>query len=573
MRSKLCLLSFAAICLFFSIATDAQSYAITNARIVTVSGATIEKGTVVVRNGLIDAVGANLKAPADAQVFDATGLTVYPGFIDSLTNLGTPAPQAGGQGGGGGGGGGGFAAQIAAQQQQQQLQQQSITNYPLGLRPERDVLDEVRATEATFETARNAGFTTVVTTGRGGIFNGQSVVINLAGDNVSSMVVKAPFAQHFTFTTVGGGVYPASLLGTFSALRQMLLDAQRLQDMQRAYAADPKGMPRPPVDRSLEALIPVVARQIPIVFNANNENEIVRVLDLIKELNIRGIIAGGQEAWKVAGRLKEQNVPVLLSLNFPKRTAAASPDADPDSLETLNLRAETPRGAARLAQAGVKFGFQSGGMTSLADFFTNAAKTTENGLTKDAAIRAMTLGAAEVLGIDNRTGSIEPGKIANLTLVRGDLLARDKFVPQVVIDGKVFEIREPVRPAGGRGNQGGTPGPGAPGAGAAPPADVPNIAGSYAITIEIPGQPTGATLTFVQQGNTFTGQLVSSSFGTSPIRDGKVAADGFSFTTVVELGGQTIQVTATGRVTGNAISGTMDSTAGSAGFSGTKNPN
>ncbi|MBK9153638.1 MAG: amidohydrolase family protein [Chloracidobacterium sp.] len=567
MKLRIFLFALAAIGAVFAGESAAQSYAITNAKIVTVSGATIDRGTIVVRDGLIQAVGANLQPPADARVFDATGLTVYPGLIDTLTNLGTPAPQTGGQGGGGGGGGGGFLAQIAAQQQQQQLQQQSITSYPVGLRPERDVLEEVRATESTFETARNAGFTTVVTTGRGGIFNGQSVIINLAGDSVSSMVVKAPFAQHFTFTTIGGGVYPASLLGTFSALRQMLLDAQRLQEMQKAYAADPKGMPRPPVDRSLEALIPVVNRQVPIVFNANSENEIVRVLDLIKEMNIRGIIAGGTEAWKVAGRLKEQNVPVLLSLNFPKRTAAASPDADPESLEVLRLRAETPKGAGRLAQAGVKFGFQSGGMTTLADFFANAAKTTENGLSRDAAIRAMTLGAAEVLGIDNRTGSIEPGKIANLTLVKGDLFARDKFVPQVVIDGKVFEIREPVRPAGGRGNQGGAPGAGAPPAG-----NVPNVAGSYAITIDIPGQPTPATLTFIQQGNTFTGQLVSASFGTSQIRDGRVSADGFSFSTVVEFGGQTIQVNASGRVTGSAINGTMDSTAGTAGFSGTKNP-
>jgi len=568
MRSRIFLLALVAIGAIFTMDAAAQSYAITNARIVTVSGATIDRGTVVVRDGLIQAVGANVSPPADAQVFDATGLTIYPGLIDTLTNLGTPAPQTGGQGGGpgGGGGGGGFLAQIAAQQQQQQLQRQSITNYPVGLRPERDVLEEVRATEATFETARNAGFTTVVTTGRGGIFNGQSVIINLAGDNVSSMVVKAPFAQHFTFTTIGGGVYPASLLGTFSALRQMLFDAQRLQEMQKAYAADPKGMPRPPVDRSLEALIPVVNRQVPIVFNANSENEIVRVLDLIKEMNIRGIVAGGQEAWKVAGRLKEQNVPVLLSLNFPKRTAAASPDADPESLEVLRLRAETPKGAGRLAQAGVKFGFQSGGMTTLADFFANAAKTTDNGLSRDAAIRAMTLGAAEVLGIDNRTGSIEPGKIANLTLVRGDLFARDKFVPKVVIDGRVFDIREPARPAGGRGN------PGAPGAGAPPAGNVPNVAGTYAITIEIPGQPTPATLTIIQQGNTFTGQMVSASFGTSQITDGKVAADGFSFTTVVEFGGQTIQVTATGRITGSTINGTMDSTAGTAAFSGTKNP-
>ena len=117
MRSKLLLLSFAAICSFFAAAANAQSYAITNARIVTVSGATIEKGTIVIRNGLINAVGANLMPPADAQVFDATGLTVYPGFIDALTNLGLGAAAAAPAGGGGRGGGGGGQAAAAARRQ------------------------------------------------------------------------------------------------------------------------------------------------------------------------------------------------------------------------------------------------------------------------------------------------------------------------------------------------------------------------------------------------------------------------------------------------------------------------
>src|SRR5256885_12480279 len=115
-----------------------------------------------------------------------------------------------------------------------------------------------------------------------------------------------------------------------------------------------------------------------------------RALDLAKEFNLRLIIAGGQEAWKLADRLKAPDVPVLLSLNFPKRTTAISPEADPETMEVLRMRAETPKGAARLAQAGVKFGFQSGGGTSLTDFFLNAGKAVENGLSKGAAIRAMT---------------------------------------------------------------------------------------------------------------------------------------------------------------------------------------
>ena len=558
MRSKLFLLVLTAICLSFGSTAQAQSYAITNARIVTVSGPTIEKGTIVVRNGLIDSVGANMQPPADAQVFDATGLTVYPGFVDTLTTLGIPARPAATGGGGPGGGAAAAAAANAA------AAQASNSNYPAGFRADEATLDEIRAGEAQFEAARLAGFTTVLSVGRTGIFNGQSAVINLAGDTVSDMAVRSPFALHVSFVTIGGGRYPQSLLGTFSALRQMFYDAKRLQDWQRAYAANPKGLKRPPVDKSLEGLYPALGGQMPVVFNANTENDIVRAIGLIKEFKLNGMIAGGQEAWKVADRLKANNIEVLLSLNFPKRTTAAAAEADPESLSTLRFRAETPKGPGKLAAAGVKFAFQSGAATTLADFFTNAGKAVAGGLSRDAAIRAMTLGAAEILGLENRLGSIEAGKIANLTLVKGDLFGRDKFVPQVIIDGKVFEQKEPVRPAGpaGRGTSGTGP--------AAAPAAA-SIAGSYSITIEVPGQSVPATLTFTQSGSSLTGTL-STQGGPAQLRNGQVTPSGFSFAATVPFGGSSIEITVTGTVTGNQISGTIESPQGPVTFAGTKNP-
>ncbi len=546
MRSTLLLLAIAAIAMLFGTDARAQSYAIINARIVTVSGATIDKGTVVIRNGLIESAGANVTAPADAQVFDATGLTVYPGFIDALTNLGMPAaPQR--QGGGGGQAAGSGAAAPT-----------SNSNYPAGLRPEDEALNDLRAGESQFDAVRSAGITTVVTTGRSGIFTGQSTVIDLAGDSVSAMVIKAPFAYHVTFSTIPGG-YPGSLLGTFSALRQIFYDAQRQQEIERQYAANPKGMKRPETDKSLEALFPAINRQMPVVFNANREIEIVRALDLIKELKLNGIIAGGQEAWKVADRLKAQNVPVLLSLNFPKRTASASPEADPETLETLRFRAETPKCAAKLAAAGVKFAFQSGGAAAVGDFFSNAGKAVENGLTKDAAIRAMTLGSAELLGIDNRTGSIEAGKIANLAVVKGDLLGKDKFVTHVFIDGKLFEQKEPPK------KDVKTPGTGGP---AGNPA---NISGSYAIVIEIPGQPLSTTLNLTQAGGVLTGTMVSPR-GSATISGGKVEGNTFSFSATVPVGETNLDISLHGTVSGNSISGTLDSPQGSVPFSGAKTP-
>ncbi|PYS90568.1 MAG: hypothetical protein DMF62_04475 [Acidobacteria bacterium] len=564
MKLKLFLYAFAAMSLFGALA-NGQSLAITNARIVTVSGSVIEKGTVVVRDGLILTIGADAKTPADAQVIDATGLTVYPGFIDALSSAGlqarTTTPAPGGQGGG----------QQAAQQAAAQAAP-SNSNYGFGIRPEVSAVDDLRGGDTQFDAIRNAGFTSAVTVGRTGIFNGRSAIINLAGDSVSAMLIKEPYAEHISFTTVAG--YPGSLLGTFSALRQMLLDARRLEDWQKAYAANPKGMKRPDDDKSLEALIPLLNREMPVVFNANTENEIVRALDLAKEFNLKAIIAGGQEAGKVAERLKSQNVPVLLSLNFPKRTAAANPEADPENLSTLRFRAEVPKTAARLSQAGVKFAFQSGGLTAMNDFFVNAGKSVENGLTKDAAIRAMTLSSAEILDVSDRLGSIETGKIANLTIVKNDVFATDRFVPYTVVDGKLFEQKEPVRaPVGGRGpggQRGGGANPGAAAPAAAMPA-VANVAGTYNITIDVPGQVVSGTLVLTQQGDVINGTMTTQ-LGVTQIRNGRAFPDGFAFAAAVEFGGATIDIAVKATVTGNILNGTIDSPQGAVPITGTKLP-
>jgi len=554
MKIQILRFTFALLAIFsFSFIVGAQSrtdvYAITNARIVTVSGRTLERGTIVVRNGLIEAVGETVRVPADAQTIDGAGMTVYPGFFDAMTNLGIAAPAAPRPQG--------QQAAQTTQPQQQQPAAQSNSNYADGLRPEETAQKQLRAGEAQFETQRNAGFTTALTVPRGGIFQGQSAVINLAGDSASGMIIRAPFAQHVTFTTLGGGTYPTSLMGTFSALRQMFLDAQRMQEYRKVFAANPRGVRRPDADASLDALLPVINRAMPIVFNANSEREIIRALDLAQEFNLMAIIAGGQEAWKVADRLKKQNVPVLLSLDFPKRTAIASAEADPEPLEILRLRAEAPQNAARLAKAGVKFAFQSGSMRNISDFFPNANKAIESGLSRDAAIRAMTLSPAEIFGVENQLGSIETGKIANLVVSKGDVFAKDKQLTHVFVDGRLFEPkREERRPAQ----------PGAATSGAAA-----NISGNYDITIEIPGQPTQGTLSLTQQGNILTGSL-QTQYGTSNIRDGRISPDGFTFQSTVDFAGTTMEINVNGRITGDKISGTINTTQGAVPYSGTKIP-
>jgi imidazolonepropionase-like amidohydrolase len=527
--------------------TRLDVYAITGVRVVVGNGSVIEKGTVVVRNGLIEAVGASVPTPADARVVDGTGMTIYPGLIDAHSNIGMPSAQAPRPAGPGQGG-----------MQQTVASSATNSNFPIGLQPEVDAFAALRGGDAQFEAARNAGFTSALTVGRDGVFNGQSVLINMAGESVSAMVVSDRVAQHFTFRTVGGGTYPTSLLGTFSAFRQMLLDARRHATLVKSYDANPKGLSRPPADRSIEALVPVVNGSMPIAFNAVTENEINRALGLIEEFKLKGMIVGGHEAWKSAARLKKLEVPVIFSVNLPKRTTASAPEADPETLATLRYRAETPKSPGVLVKEGVKVAFTSGGISNLNDFTSNVAKVVEAGMSKDAALRAMTLGAAELLGVADRLGSIEAGKIANLIVVRGDLLSSDRFINHIFVDGRHFEQKERPRP---QGQQGG------------PQAATPsvNVTGAWAVSIDVPGSPLSGTLTLNQQGNALTGSL-QTQLGPAAIKSGRVAGDTFTFTAAVEFGGASIDITANGKVDGAQVSGTIDSPQGSVAFSGRRNP-
>jgi imidazolonepropionase-like amidohydrolase len=521
------------------------TYAITNARLVPVSAPAIEKGTIVVRDGLISAIGASVAVPGDARVIDGTGLTVYPGLIDAYGSLGVPNAPAQGAGGGGRGGGGGFAAGGPSATPARTAPN---SNYPAGLQPELSVVELLKADDEAFSGPTGAGITTALTGSGSGIFQGQSAIINLAGDDVNAMIVKAAVSQNIAFSPLRTGGYPNSLMGVFSALRQQLLDAQHYRDEKAAYDRNPRGMKRPELDPSLEALQPALARTQPVVMYASTQREIERALDLAKEFNLRPIIAGGAEAYMVAARLKAENVPVLLTLNFPRRTATPSPDADPDPIRVLKDRAEAPKNAGRLAQAGVKFAFQSGGMTTWSDFTGNVQRAVENGLPADAALKALTQQSADIIGVGDRLGSLEVGKIANLTITRGDLLDRGR-VTQLFIDGRPVAVRTQAAPAGG---------------GAA------TATGTWTVTVSLDGADLPTTWSLRQEGTRLTGSL-QGTLGSAEIQNGSVTDGEIRFTASVTLKEGTEEATFIGTMDGNALRGRMAIVGHSPGtFSGTR---
>jgi imidazolonepropionase-like amidohydrolase len=526
-------------------------YAITGARIVTVSGPTIERGTIVIRDGLIAAVGASVTTPPDARTIDGTGLTVYPGLIDASTTLGiprpTPTPSAGA------GGQGGFAGLFG--QTAPSATSPNSTQLP-GLQPEIMASDIIRPGGVEIEAARNAGITAAQTAPRGNVFLGQSAVINLAGDSPQQMIVRSPVALYVGLNPIGGGQYPGSLMGVFASVRQMLLDARRFREANEIYERNPRGLRRPEQDKSLAALLPVLARQMPVVMQADREREIERALDLAQEFNLQLVINGGQEADRVAARLKAANVPVLLSLNFPRRAAAASPEADAEPLRILRERVEAPKTAGRLASAGVRFAFQSGGMTSMSDFLANAAKAVDNGLSREDAVRAMTLRPAEILGVSNQLGSIEVGKIANLIVTRGDLLDKNRRISQVFIDGRPIELR----PA------------------AATTTGGASASGNWTLNVNLGGsgnekQEFSVTLNLQQQGDRVTGSI-QGQLGSGSIANGSINGADVNFTVPITLpapASQTTDAIFTGTIAGGEMRGTVQVVGrGNGTFTGTR---
>lgn len=523
-----------------------ETYAITNARIVPVSGAPIERGTVVIRRGLITAVGAQVAAPADARVIDGTGLTIYPGLIDANTTLGIPQPS-------GATGAGERRTATAAAPAAPQLASAAFSPYatqPPGLQPETLAVDLIQPGGAQIEAARNAGITSALVAPRDGIWIGQSAFVNLAGETPQQMIVRSPVALHIGFTPFRGGQYPASLMGVFATLRQMLLDAGRLREANQIYARSPKGLRRPEQDRSLLALQPVLAREVPVIMHVNTEREITRALDLAQEFNLRVIISGGSESWKVTNRLRD--VPVLLSLNFPKRTTAAAPEADPDPLRVLRERAGAPKTAGRLAGARVRFAFQSGAMTNIGDYLPNAAKAIENGLSREEALRALTINAAEILGVADRLGTIEVGKIANLTVTRGDLFDGKAQITHVFIDGQPVDLKQAAAASAS------TIGGGV-------------ASGTWTLSVNLGEGDQAVTLILQQEGPALRGSI-QGVLGSAQIANASVQPGGdLRFTVPVTIGGQTTEATFTGTITGNQMRGTAQTVGGAPGtFTGTR---
>lgn len=423
--------------------------AIRNTRIVPVSGAPIDGGTIVLANGVIKAVGARVDVPAEAVVIDGTGLTVYPGLIDAFSDIGV------GPAGAGAGSPTPGSPQGAPRPASRAVR--GPEDRP-GTTPWVQAADEFRADDRRIETWRNGGITTVVTAPRGGIFPGQAAIVNLSGERREDVVVRSAAAVPVVLAPPGGAqTFPGSAMGVHAYIRQLFIDTRDATERQRRYEQDPRGKNRPDHDRAVLALQQALKDKVPFLLPAVSERQIDRALVMGRELDLPTIIYGGHAAADAAPRLAKARVPVLVSVHFPEKPRDADPDAD-ELLEVLELRDRAPAAARALADQKVPFAFYSDGLATPGEFLANVRKAVKAGLPADAALRALTLDAAQIYGVQDRLGSLEAGKIANLVVVQGDLLGDKPIIKHVFVDGRRFDVPAEAAPGAGAGSGRG-PGP------------------------------------------------------------------------------------------------------------------
>ena len=392
----------------------AGTFAITNARIVTVSGAVIENGTVLIQDGKIAAVGANISVAGNAEKIDGKGLSVFPGMIDAGTSLGLAEIPLGVN-----------ASMDVAEVGEMNANSKAIT----GINPHSSHVNVTRVN----------GITTVMSLPQGGTIAGQSAIINLWGSTQAEMAIVPTFGLVINFPRISlfSGFGQPQIEFSEAAkrrdtrldeLKKIFKDAEGYARVSEAYLKD-KTLPSPITDLKLEAMVPYIRGEKPIIFTAERERDIRGVVKFVEDTKVKGIIIGGQEAWKVADGLKKNNIAVIYTNIY------SLPVRDDDAYDYLF---EAP---SKMAQAGIKFAISTGNDgAEVRDLPYHAGLAGAYGLSKDDALKSVTLYPAQILGIADKLGSIEQGKIANLVVTDGDILEPRTNVKYLFINGRLIPL-------------------------------------------------------------------------------------------------------------------------------------
>ena len=400
--------------------------AITNGKVMTITQGTLERGTVLVEDGRIVAVGEEIEIPADAEVYDATGKVVMPGLIDAHCHVGL------------------FPDGIGWEYSDGNELTDPIT-------PHLRALDAVHPEDPAFKELVAAGVTTVLTgPGSGNLIGGQWVCLKTAPKpSVEQMVLLEPAGMKMALGENPKRVYgeqkkaPSTRMGNAATLRTALVDAQNYLEKWRRYEADLADYqakveaededaeePKPPErDLKLEALGKVLRREMKARVHAHRADDMLTAIRIAEEFDLDLTLEHATEGYKIADILAEKGIPVTAGPILFSRVK-------------YELKNMTPKNPGLMTKAGIKVAIQTDEMSAVKYLTINAALAMREGMTEEEALKAITINPAEIIGVADRVGSLEAGKDADLVVFSGHPFDYRSVAELVLVDGQVAYKRE-----------------------------------------------------------------------------------------------------------------------------------
>jgi len=413
-------------------------HAISGVTLVTAPGELIENGIIVVRDGIIESVGADIAIPSDARVheFDPeeSEIHVYPGLIDAYVPVAFSETDGEGD-----------------EEEGESAEGLAPARYPHPLITPGRVLSSDFWPAERVEALRRAGFTSAVIAPEHGLVRGSSALVNLGEGGLAENLIAAELFQHFSLQArTSGGGFPNSLMGSIALLRQVLADAQWQVAARSAWQRNP-AQARPAFLEGVSALEPALSGEIPTVFESADMLDSLRVASVAGEYGLQPWIVGHGREYQRLDSLVATGLGQILPLDFPDAPDVEKHERDVSlpELRHWQYAADNP---ARVMDAGLPVVFTTHPHSSPDAIFANLARAIERGLAPDRALAALTTGPAKMLGIDDRAGRLAAGYMANFLLVDGKLLVESPTIQEVWVDGRrhLLAALEPpeIEPAG-----------------------------------------------------------------------------------------------------------------------------
>ena len=422
-------------------------HAFTGAKVVVKPGQTLENGTVVIRDGFIVAVGKDVQTPADARVWDMKGVTIYPGFIDAyLTLAGSNPPVSTAR------------SEPIDREEDRALTSGAGLNFfgvpgeetdPGGrgpgyqldtINPQRRVAETYTPNPRTLEVLHELGFTAANIVPESGIVRGQSALVALSPVNPNEALIKADVFQHVAFSSDEGTGYPRSLMGAIAAVRQVMFDADHYAKDHQHYRKHPEGRKRPTFNPALEALSPAVTKQMPVVLEGGSVLMSRRATQIAAEVGLSPIILASGHEWRRPDLFQGNRDPFIVPVHFSE-LAKLPEDDDWDQVSLDQLRAWDwgPSNPSLLSKQGRDIALTTYGLGDKKQFRKKLRLVIDRGLSEDDALAALTTVPARLCGVEKQLGTLEAGKIANLTIVEGtNYFQPDARIREVWVDGRMY---------------------------------------------------------------------------------------------------------------------------------------